>query len=658
MSLPWQTAASLDTSNPQAVLVSLPWTNVIEPSLGLALLKSILQQHGIATRVLHLNLFTLEFLKASTYEAISVVYALNDFLFSHVLDPQVTSAQRRYLRIKAGDLYQAGAFDQRAVGSFDDVIEKLLHLRSAVIPGWLHKWADEIARSPANLIGFTCMFDQTIASLALGKLVKQRAPEKIIAMGGYAVRNPTGTMIMRSHPWIDAVCYGEGESTIFELLQAARGEIRLEQVRGILHRDPLGKIVATPAAPKTDLDCNPVPDFDDFYADTARLSEEYQVDLTPASIPVENSRGCWWGAKHHCVFCGIDKGDLAYRHRSAERVLETLRVLRARYGISSFRFSDYILPHGFYKTLLPLLAQESPKFMLSCELKSNVTEEQIKLLADAGFHEVQPGIESFNSNVLRKMDKGVSALQNVFTLKLGRKYGVRILYNILYGFPNDELEDYQQIVEWLPKINHFDPPVSCVPVQVTRFAPLQVNPARFNIGSANHGPTYELIFSKDYVEQSKFDYDGFCYYYERVWENSLYLQQTYARIYDIVRQWGIAQGDVFANLYYMDQGLENSGVLIKDTRRGDSRSIRLDSLGRDILDLADRPVSHEVICNSLQKKYAISAIEDGLAELLAADLMIREDQRLLSLVLPSKPSSEGSYRTGVQLSGVLEKVCS
>ena len=628
------------------MLVSLPWTNIIEPSLGLALLKAVLEQRGTATRVLHLNLFTLQFFKASTYEAISVVYAMNDFLFSYVLDPTLTSSQQRLLRIKANDLYQAGGFNRQIVISLDQIIETLLHLRRNVIPQWLEHWAEEIARSPAPLIGFTCMFDQTIASLALSKLIKQRTPEKVIALGGYAVREPTGTMIMKSHPWLDALCYGEGETTVIELARAARGEIPLAEVKGILHRSPSGEVISTPAPPKANLDSNPVPNFDDFFKDTARLSDEYKVDLEPASIPLENSRGCWWGAKHHCVFCGIHDNDLLYRHRSAENVLGTLRTLRSRYGINSFRFSDYILPYSFYRTLLPMLAQESPKFMLSCELKSNVTEDQFKLLADAGFHEVQPGIESFSSNVLQKMDKGVSALQNVFTLKLGRKYGVRILYNILYGFPDDVLEDYVQIAEWLPRINHLDPPVSCVPVQVTRYAPLQVNPKRFKIGAAKYGPSYELIFSRDYLGASQFDYDDFCYYFERTWENSLYLQQIYGRIYDIVRSWGIPRHDLFAHLY-VEEKLKTGGVMIKDTRKGKSLVVTLDALGKEILELADRPVPLEDIRSQLQETFPIAMINERLTELLGADLMLGEDQRVLSLVLPSKPVAEGSYRTGV-----------
>jgi ribosomal peptide maturation radical SAM protein 1 len=614
----------------------------------MALLKAILARQGVEARVLHLNLFALEFLKPSTYDGISVIYALNDFLFSHVLDPVVTHAQMRHLRVKAEDLALAGSLDPAQFGTLDSVVERLLHLRAKVIPHWLERWADEIAQSPARLVGFTCMFDQTIASLALSKLLKQRAPEKLVALGGYAVRDPTGSMIMQSHPWVDAICTGEGETTILDLAEAARGQRPLGQVRGILHRDAAGAVCATPPPPKADLDENPVPDYSDFFADTARLSAECQVDLTPASIPVENSRGCWWGAKHHCVFCGIDKADLAYRHRAAETVLEGLRTLRARHGTSNFRFSDYILPHGFYRTLLPMLAAEQPKFILSCEMKSNVTEEQFRLLAEAGFHEVQPGIESFSSEVLRRIDKGVSSIQNVFTLKLGRKYGVRILYNILYGFPEDRLMDYQPMAELLPKLSHLDPPVSCVPVQVTRYAPLQATPERFGIPPAAHGPTYELIFSRAHAERIGFRYEDFCYYFERTWENSLHLQQVYGRIHDTVKAWGIPRGDVFANLHVL-QARSDGGVVVLDSRDGTRREHALNPLAQAVLEATDRPVTESALHEALGRAHPAEAIAAALAELEALDLVIREDDKLLSLVLPRAPATEGSYRTGVTL---------
>lgn len=639
---------SKNKENQQVLLISLPWTNIIEPSLGLALLKSILQNNGYKTRVLHLNVFMLEFFKATSYEALSVVYALNDFLFSAIIDSKITTVQMRLLRNKADELYQAGAFDHDEIGSLDDVIEKLVEFRNVVIPVWLDKWADEIAQSDATLIGFTCMFDQTIASAALAKCVRAKSPEKMLVMGGYAVRSPTGEMIMKSFPWIDAICFGEGEQTIIELARASAGLIPLSHVQGIFIRNEIGEIVSTPTPLKADLNSNPVPNFDDFFEDTKRLSRELLVDLTPASIPMENSRGCWWGAKHHCTFCGIHDDDLAYRHRAAEKVLETLRQLREKYGFNSFRFSDYILPNDFYKTLLPVLAKEEPKFMLSCEMKANVTEDQFKSLADAGFHEVQPGIESFNSNVLRKMDKGVSAIQNIFTLKLGRKYGITILYNILYGFPDDELQEYLQMEELLPKINHFDPPVSCVPVQVTRYAPLQTNPKRFGIAPAVHGPSYELIFSKDFIESSGFNYDDFCYYYERSWENSLYLQQTYDRIYNIVKAWGIPKNDLIARLY-REQNTHDRGLIIRDSRFGDDNTVRLDYLAKDILDLCDRPIGVSTAKEIFLSRYSSTSIDDMILQLTDLKLVVTEEERMISLVLPEKPVNDTNHRYGFQV---------
>jgi hypothetical protein len=74
------------------LLISMPWTTLTEPSLGLAMLKAVLVQNGATARVMHLNLFLLEHLQASTYEALSVIYVLNDFLFGHVIDPRVLAA--------------------------------------------------------------------------------------------------------------------------------------------------------------------------------------------------------------------------------------------------------------------------------------------------------------------------------------------------------------------------------------------------------------------------------------------------------------------------------------------------------------------------------------------------------------------------------------
>ena len=117
------------------------------------------------------------------------------------------------------------------------------------------------------------------------------------------------------------------------------------------------------------------------------------------ALPVESSRGCWWGAKHYCVNCGIRDEDLADRSRGPAAVLHSLNELNRRHGVRAFRFSDYILPAAYYDSLLLELERRGAPYMLSGEIKANVNADRFGRLVAASFAEVQPGIESFENEV-------------------------------------------------------------------------------------------------------------------------------------------------------------------------------------------------------------------------------------------------------------------
>lgn len=544
--------------SPSVVLVSLPWTSLTEPSLGLGILRAVLDQEGISCRILHLNIFLLEHLHADSYYALANVYALNDFLFSGVLDPEVSTKQRQWLRLKTDELLAYKLIDDRQYGGLDGVVHELLRLRQEVIPTWLARWADQIAESNATLVGLTCMFDQTIASLALAHLVKQRAPEKLIALGGYAVHSPTAEALLRSFPCIDVVCVGEGEPMIGSLARASAGQLPLSNVPSIIYRGAKCEIYTTAMAPAMDMNTCPIPNYDDFFADLKLLSDQYKVDIKVDRLPIENSRGCWWGQKKHCVFCGIHDSDLAYRSRDAERVLEVMDTLAERYGYCSFRFSDYILPDQYFKTLLPELVKRGRPYNIIAECKANQNGERVALLATAGFDEVQPGIESFSSDVLSKMNKGVTSVQNVHTLLLGKRYGVTIRYNLLYGLPNDDPVEIAAMLRALPLFFHLDTPSTRLQIQITRYAPLQVDPERFGISVATYEPSYDLIFAPGFLAETGFDLNDFCYYFDIPFENAPSLHRLYTEIDRTIDTWKHAQGQREVYLWYqeVDEELE------------------------------------------------------------------------------------------------------
>jgi ribosomal peptide maturation radical SAM protein 1 len=618
--------------DPSIALVSLPWTTLAEPSLGLGILRSVLDQAGIPARVHHLQIELLRWLNPATYIAIANVFALNDFLFSGSLDPSMTRDQQWLLRDKTSELLSCGLIDDLRWGGIDGVMAHLIELRRSVLPAWLDEVADRLAAAAPTLIGFTCMFDQTVASIALARRVKLRAPAALVALGGYAVRAPTAHMLLRSFPWIDAICTGEGEPAIVGLATASVGACQLREVSNLIIRDDDGAPRETAIARRVDLETAPPPSYDDFYTDIAALATDHAVDIEVTRLPVENSRGCWWGATHHCVFCGIHDDDLAYRSRSAPAVLAMLDALARRYRVTSFRFSDYILPHVYHRTLVPALIERGAPYVLTCEIKANLTPEQMQGLARSGFTAVQPGIESFSTSVLRRMKKGVTAIQNVHTLLLGKQYGVHIDYNLLYGMPGDEEHEYGNMVKYLPRLFHLDAPATRIAVQVTRYAPLATDPGRFGLMPSHHEPSYDLVFSQDYLAQTGFDLDMYCYYFDRGFENPPRLARLFRRIDEIVDAWKVRAERDRPALWY---ALEAGAVTVEDSRLGPTATHRLgDRAGRLLLG-CEAPTRIEL---------ADPLTAGALDELDRLGLVFVEGNKLVSLALPRPDQDPAAVR--------------
>ncbi|MGE5602923.1 MAG: RiPP maturation radical SAM C-methyltransferase [Nitrososphaerales archaeon] len=391
----------------------------------------------------------------------------------------------------------------------------------------------------------------------------------------------------------------------------------------------------------------PPPNFDDFFEDVRTLSETHAVDVTVEYLPLENSRGCWWGAKHHCVFCGIRDDDLLFRARDASKVLAAMESLSERYGMKSFRFADYILPSQYYKTLLPELARLGRPYRIISEMKANIDAQRFALLASAGFEEVQPGIESFSSSVLQKMNKGVSAIQNVHTLLLGKRNGIYIHYNLLYGFPDDNAAEYETLLAGLARLIHLDPPATRVLVQVTRYAPMQTDPQRFGIGVPRYEPSYELIFSEEFLRASRFDLDDFCYYFDRPFVNSLQLQREYEAIDRLVDGWKLEhrRRRVYLEYVHVDGGLE-----IYDGRHLPETLVRLDECASRVLLACAEPISLKTLAAEMRGEVAEAELLEIVRRLDEHSLVFQENGRIVALALPragqrhGRESNQAKYR--------------
>jgi ribosomal peptide maturation radical SAM protein 1 len=448
----------------RVLLVVPPFHQLFIPAIGVSLLKAALARIDVSCDVLYLNLKFAERIGAKLYTRIAVggrhPALVGEWIFAGDLFGDAAPDPQRYL-------------DDVLLGRYGDAYDRaqtaqLAELRARV-PAFLDVVMDRVAWDQYAVVGATSTFQQNCASLALLRRLKARHPEILTVMGGANCEGAMGGALHRLFPCVDYVCSGEADRVFPELVRRLLAGESPRGLPGIFARGEISLLGDQTHAPMVlALDQLPYPDYDDYFRQL--VASPLAAVETPL-LPFQTSRGCWWGAKHHCKFCGLNGGGMDYRSKSPQRALEEIDYLVDRYGVRNVYAVDAILDFRYFDTVVRELAERPRPPRLFYETKSNLTRAQLRLLARAGVKFLQPGIESLSTPTLRLMDKGVTGLQNVRTLKWCAEVGIQPEWNFLYGFPGEEADEYQRLAELVPSLTHLQPPAGGGRVRVDRFSP-------------------------------------------------------------------------------------------------------------------------------------------------------------------------------------------
>jgi magnesium-protoporphyrin IX monomethyl ester (oxidative) cyclase len=495
------------------VLVLMPYADIARPSIALSTLKACLTEAGIGCAVDYANMRFTERLGVGMPEAPYLARLLGEWTFSAAAFPDqqgVTAAEALARTAQQFSFMPPAAFvDRRFVDSLD-------RLRA-----FAPRFVDEVARSvlarKPRIVGCSSTFEQHCASLALLRRIKELDPSVITMLGGANCEAEMGWTTLRCFPWLDVVVSGEADELFAPLCQ-----LLLDHGRNIpLAILPKGVMVRAhvlnktfgegglpaPRAVVANVNSNPVPDYSDFMA--ALGAFQLRARVTPGLL-VELSRGCWWGEKHHCTFCGLNGGGMVYRAKQADRAMEELDALAAQTGVDGFMVVDNILDMSYLRTLLPALAERGAPYRLFFETKSNLKHEHVALLAKAGVLWIQPGIEAFHDDLLKLMDKGATAAINIQLLKYCREFGIYVTWNLLFGFPGEDDAWHAEVAKWLPQLFHLQPPKCVGRVLYDRFSLYHQDPERYGLRLAP-SPSYSAVYplpSEDLAELGYFFVDN------------------------------------------------------------------------------------------------------------------------------------------------------
>ena len=460
-----------------ALIIVPPFAGLDRPSLAAHLLQACAARSGVRVRVLYASLLLGAEIGEINYEA--VCYAPSGAL----LGERFFAAAAYGLPPFGNDSGYQTYFERPTERREGEVQVDLAELQRLEPKG--RGWADAVGTAVAErgykVVGCTTTFEQTAASVALLGRVKRARPRTLTVIGGANCEGEMARGILSLGAPIDYVFSGESEVTFPDF------------VRQVLSgRRPRRRVVE--GRPCMDLDALPTPDFSEFYEQFERLIPDSALAANEMILlPYESSRGCWWGEKHHCTFCGLNAQTMAHREKSPDRVIEELRLLLDKHPTRKVCVVDNIMPRSYFKTLLPRLAAEVPGLRAFYEEKANLSLDNVLALKEAGVTEIQPGIEALSTPLLKLMDKGVSARQNVALLRYARAAGVNLTWNLLYAFPGDRPEDYEQTLALVPLLRHLAPPGGLSHLSIDRFSPYFDYPERYGITNLRPMRSYASV---------------------------------------------------------------------------------------------------------------------------------------------------------------------
>jgi ribosomal peptide maturation radical SAM protein 1 len=449
----------------RVALVNMPFAMADRPSIQCGLLKAVLTRAGHVVDVFYLNLELAAELGAAFYNETSGVrndILLGEWLFS-VAAFGYRSDEADYLAACPGVATKC-----RELGV---EFSSLCDLRNGTLPLWIERWAAEIDWGSYAAIGFTSTFEQNNAAFSLARAIKARHPESIIIFGGANFDGEMGKEYVRALPFIDYIVVGEGDRALPQTIdRIAQGESPLG-IPGVFTRGTAGAVGCSPAPLIDNLDELPYPEYDEYFSTLFRLGRDRVIGSKPPVLLVENARGCWWGEKQHCTFCGLNGHQMRFRSKSPTEAVRQLRALSSRYKIVNFEAVDNILDMRYLDQFCAALVEKRTDYNIFYEVKANLSPSQLRALSRAGVRFIQPGIESLSSHILKLMRKGITMLRNVRLLKWARYYNLRTQWLILNGFPGETLQDYEQQRKLIPWLVHLPPPAGAGRLWLERFSP-------------------------------------------------------------------------------------------------------------------------------------------------------------------------------------------
>jgi ribosomal peptide maturation radical SAM protein 1 len=588
-------------SKKHLLLVAAPWADYISPSFQIGSLAAYVRREGFDVDTRHLYIEIASKFSLLKYDKIMTHHSMGEAISAALLFPH-----------KRTQLLHHAEKNLPKAGRYASLFEKILRESS-----------QHIAWNDYQMIGFTVNYQQLFTSLLLAKWIKQVYPSIKIALGGIIASGELGKSTLEHFPQIDWCISGEGELSLTSILRdlTKLDHVKETQISGLIYRTADGvkinKIHQLPA-----LTSLPDPDYDQYFA--FRNSHPALTHQSiPTYMPIEVARGC----PYRCAFCSDHQFFKGFRTRPFSEIAASIDRLCRRHMIPSIFLVAQTITHEICSGLFPLLTSHGNDYRFFCEIRADLSKQDLQILKEAGTTRVQIGIETFSTSLLKKMRKGTRCIDNLKIMKYCEEVGIEVSAYFLIGFPTESQTDIEQNTKIIDYAEAFMPPFRFVEFMLQDGSPVYDNPKIYNIskieeaaGFGRHLPR-EMhgikLWYKDYKSAPR----------KRRYSKLIKRHADWCKRYEESRN---AQRPM---LFYLDLGTH---LQIEDSRAYNT-TITLEGWMRDLYVYCDSIATFDEITAHLKSVDPVE-IMDVLNELCCLKVMFHEANSYLSLAINMSPA--------------------
>jgi ribosomal peptide maturation radical SAM protein 1 len=357
-----------------------------------------------------------------------------------------------------------------------------------------------------------------------------------IVIGGSVLAGESLHDLFRVFPEIDFAVNGEGEIPLGRLVDELKtGDPR--PIPGVVSRSAKQAPAPIEHSQLPDLGRLPPPDYADYFRLLASFSPERRFFPT---LPAEMSRGCWWQRVETqdkpagCAFCNLNLQWEGYRTKNVEQIISEVDYLTDRYRLLSIAFMDNLLPVRTSGEIFSALAKLEKDLDLFGEIRADTPLKVLASMRDGGLKEVQIGIEALSTQLLKKLNKGVTAIQNLEIMKHCEALGIVNVSNLILHFPGSDAEDVSETMDSLAYAQPFRP-LKLVNFWLGQGSPVWQHPREFGLQAVFNHPNYVRLFPPEIAGAVRFmiqSYRGDIGLQRKLWRPVQEVVQNWKKAYE------------------------------------------------------------------------------------------------------------------------------